>query len=100
MATLKERNHIYGTPISIDEFVDPCEEQENLDTAAETFEDDATIIGEVHQREAVWSGEPMEVNSDDADCDAEPPMGTSELIVLAEKLEAGYISRVGADNIE
>ncbi|KAI9457916.1 hypothetical protein HD554DRAFT_2042208 [Boletus coccyginus] len=88
---LKDKNHIFGTLLSI-------EERENLDTEAELFEDDAAIIAEVCRQEAVRSGDAIEVDSDNEDSDDPEMMVTSELIALAEKLEAGYVSRVGVDS--
>ncbi|KAF8558115.1 hypothetical protein OG21DRAFT_1405665 [Imleria badia] len=97
---LKDRNRIFGTPLSVDELLDPLEEQENPDTMAEMFEDDDAIIAEVRRREAVRNGEVIEMDSDDEDDHEEEtkPATTSELIALAEKLEAGYVSQVGADS--
>ncbi|KAF8451184.1 hypothetical protein L210DRAFT_3640281 [Boletus edulis BED1] len=66
---LKDKNCIFGNPLSVDELPDA---REDVDIAAEMFEDDVAIIAE--------------------------PIATAELITLAEQLEAGYISRVGAES--
>jgi len=50
VASLKGRNRIFGEPLTLDEFLDPIEEQENLDTDAVVFEDNMAIIAEVHRR--------------------------------------------------
>ena len=98
---LTNKNRIFGTLPSVDELIDPLEERENLDTEAELFEDDAAIIAEVRRQEEVRTGDAMEVDLDDEDdcCGSKvAAMATSELIALAEKLEAGYVSRVGVDS--
>lgn len=72
--------------------------------AAEMFEDDVAIVAEVRRREAVRNGEVMEVDSAESDDEGSSDdeggkaVTTSELIVLAEQLEAGYVSRVVADS--
>ncbi|KAF8423946.1 hypothetical protein L210DRAFT_3765598 [Boletus edulis BED1] len=85
-------------PLSINELLDPLEEREDLDMEAEMFEDDAGIIAEVCRREAVQNEDTIEVDSDDEDDCHGAVMATSELIALAEKLEAGYVSRIGVDS--
>ena len=98
VANLKGRNRIFGEPLTLDEFLDPIKEQENLDTDAVVFEDDMAIIAEVHRREAVRNGDIIEVDSDDDDDgDSAPTVTTVELMELCQTLEAGYISRAGAD---
>jgi hypothetical protein len=90
---LKENNHIFGTPPSIDELLNPLEERESLDIMAEMFEDDAAIIAEVRRREEIQNGEVIEVDSyDKGDHDVKEVMASSELIAMAEKLEARYVS--------
>lgn len=99
ISILKDRNRIFGTPLSVNELLDPLEERENLDLEAEVFDDDAAIIAEVRRREAVRNGDAIEVDSDDEDdLDEAKPATTFELIALVEKLEAGYLSRIGADS--
>ncbi|KAF9233486.1 hypothetical protein BU15DRAFT_66536 [Melanogaster broomeanus] len=89
ITNLKDKNRIFGTPLSINELLDPLEQQENLDMDAEMFKDDVEIA-EVRRREAVRNGDAIEVDSDDEDdCHGVAAMATSELIALAEKLEAG-----------
>ena len=98
---LKDKNCIFGTLPSINELLNPLEEWENLDTEAELLDNDAAIIAEVCRQEVVWNGDVVEVDSDIEDgCgdDEMAVMATSELIVLAEKLEAGYVSWVGVDS--
>ena len=98
---LKDKNCIFGTLPSINELLDPLEERENLDTEVELLENDAAIIAEVRRQEAVRNGDVIEVDSDNEDgCgdDKMVVMATSELIVLAKKLEAGYVSRVDVDS--
>ena len=100
VANLKDRNRIFGQPLTLDELLDPLEEKENLDTEAAVFEDDQAIIAEVHHLEAVGKGEIIEVDSDNDDSlndDGEPAITTSELIGICQKLESGYISRAGVD---
>ena len=97
---LKDRNCIFSPPPSIDDLLDPIEEKENLDSEAKVFKDDAAIITEVHRQEAVWNGDTIKVDLDDEGHDNElPAMATSELLVLAEKMKAGYVSRVSADSL-
>ncbi|KAF9241787.1 hypothetical protein BU15DRAFT_73131 [Melanogaster broomeanus] len=92
ITNLKDKNRIFGTPLSINELLDPLEQQENLDMDAEMFKDDVEIIAEVRRREAVRNGDAIEVDSDDEDdCHGVAAMATSELIALAEKLEAGSV---------
>ncbi|KAF8432362.1 hypothetical protein L210DRAFT_3507542 [Boletus edulis BED1] len=84
--------------LSINELLDPLEEREGLDMEAELFEDDAEIIAEVRRREAVQNGDTIEADSDDEGGCHGAVMATSEPIALAEKLEAGYASRIGVDS--
>ena len=94
---LKDWNHISGLPLSIDELLNSDEEEENTNTTVEISDDNTAIVAEVHQQETVQNGEVTETDSNDEDKAELPVWISAELIVLAEKLEAGHISQVGPD---
>ncbi|KAF8119161.1 hypothetical protein EV363DRAFT_1203092 [Boletus edulis] len=50
---LEDKNRIFGNPLSVDELLNP---REDVDIAAEMFEDDVAIIAEVRRRDGRWSG--------------------------------------------
>ena len=83
---LKDWNCISGLLLSIDELLNP-DEEENADTAVEISDDDAAIVAEVHQWEAVWNGEVTETDSDDEDKVELPVSISAELIMLALRLD-------------
>ncbi|KAF8431468.1 hypothetical protein L210DRAFT_3651152 [Boletus edulis BED1] len=59
---LKDKNRIFGTPLSVNELLDPLEERENLDMEAEMFEDDAEIIAETKM--ISWGGSDGDIRAD------------------------------------
>ncbi|KAG2354522.1 hypothetical protein BDR07DRAFT_1614209 [Suillus spraguei] len=81
---LTTRRQIIGAPLTADEILDPQEEKNVGEVTA--YEDDDAIVAEIQCRQAIRSGELVEVESDDEDED-DPP-----------KLEAACIARVGADS--
>ncbi|KAG2357400.1 WD40-repeat-containing domain protein [Suillus spraguei] len=85
--------HSFYNPETI---LDPQEEKNVGEVTA--YEDDDAIVAEIRRRQAIRSGELVEVESDDEDEDDPPKVCAIELIPLCEKLEAACIARVGADS--
>ena len=63
------------------------------------YKDDNAIVAEIKRRQAIRSGEIVEVESDDEDTsDDKPKLSTAELIGLCEQLEAACVAQVNADS--
>jgi len=93
---LQDRRRIIGAPLTIDEMLDPSVENINEGTV---YNDDDAIVAEIKHRQAIRSGEIVEVESDDEDTgDDKLKLSTMELIGLFEQLEAACIARVNADS--
>ncbi|KAG1865846.1 hypothetical protein DFJ58DRAFT_724240 [Suillus subalutaceus] len=86
---LTTRRQIIGTPLSVDEILDPQEEK-NIGEVT-VYEDDDAIVAEIRRRQGIRSGELVEVESDDEDEDDQPKVCVAELIPLCEKLEVACI---------
>ncbi|KAG2358416.1 hypothetical protein BDR07DRAFT_1379460 [Suillus spraguei] len=67
---LTTRRQIIGAPLTADEILDPQEEKNVGEVTA--YEDDDAIVAEIQCRQAIRSGELVEVESDDEDED-DPP---------------------------
>ncbi|KAG2352524.1 hypothetical protein BDR07DRAFT_1384182 [Suillus spraguei] len=88
---LTTRRRIIGGPLTADEILDPQQEKNVEEVTA--YEDDDAIVAEVQRRQAIRSGELVEVESDDED---DPPKVCAiELIPLCEKLEAACVAHRG-----
>ncbi|KAG2352744.1 hypothetical protein BDR07DRAFT_1466105 [Suillus spraguei] len=85
-----------GAPLTVDDILDPQEEKNVGEVTA--YEDGDAIVAEIRRRQAIRSGELVEVESDDEDEDDPPKVCAIELIPMCEKLEAACIARVGADS--
>ena len=94
---LKTRNRILGELPSLDEFLEPVEEQEVGDSLA--FEGgDKAIVAAVNREMAEKVGEVIEVESDeDEDSLAEPEVSRAEALGLCQRLEGAYLQFVNAD---
>ncbi|KAG2359277.1 hypothetical protein BDR07DRAFT_1488389 [Suillus spraguei] len=95
---LTTRRRIIGTPLSVDEILDPQEEKNIGEVTVYVYEDDDAIVAEIRRRQGIRSGELVEVESDDEDEDDQPKVCVAELIPLCEKLEVACIARAGADS--
>ncbi|KAG2063979.1 hypothetical protein BDR04DRAFT_1146104 [Suillus decipiens] len=85
---LKERKHIFGTLLTIDEILDPAEERDNGDLP--NFEGgDQAIADEVRREIAVANGEVIEIDSDDESEEDEPSFTHTEILKLCQQLETG-----------
>jgi hypothetical protein len=93
---LTTRRRIIGTPLTVDEILNPQEEK-NIGEVT-VYEDDDAIVAEIRRQQGIRSGELVEVESDDEDEDDQPKVCVAELIPLCEKLEAACIARAGADS--
>ena len=85
---LKDRNRIFGTPMTLDELLAPREETEIGKERYQFEDDEAAIVMEVKHQMAVEQGEIVEIKSDDEDtqpCAA--PLPHSEILEMCEKLE-------------
>jgi hypothetical protein len=87
---LKRRNRIFGSIPSLDDLLDPTEEQEIGDMPYWFEGGDAEIVAQVHHEQAIERGEVVEVDSDsEGDDDDDPPadLSTAEIIRMCEQLE-------------
>ena len=94
---LKTRNRIFGELPSLDEFLEPVEEQEIGDSL--TFEGgDSAIVAAVKREMAEKVGEVIEVESDeDEDTQAEPELSRTETLGLCQRLEGACLQFGNAD---
>jgi hypothetical protein len=92
VAQLTKRNRIHGAPSTLEELVNPAEEQEIGERFRE-FKSDEDIVDTVRREEAISRGEIVEVESesDDEDDpghqDDDADMGITEMIALCQRLE-------------
>jgi hypothetical protein len=91
---LKTRNRIFGEPPSVDEFLEPAEEQQ----VGESFEGgDEAIITVVKQEMAEKAGQVIEVESDEED-DPQAEVSRTEMLALCQRLEGGCLQFGNADS--
>ncbi|KAG2356409.1 hypothetical protein BDR07DRAFT_1464058 [Suillus spraguei] len=74
---LTTRRRIIGGPLTADEILDPQQEKNVEEVTA--YEDDDAIVAEVQRRQAIRSGELVEVESDDED---DPPKKKGRSIAI------------------
>ena len=91
VARLKERNRIFGPASTLEELVNPVEEQE-IGEDSRKFESDEDIVDAVRREEAITRGEIIEVDSDDEDdpghqVDDDADIGVTEMMALCQRLE-------------
>ena len=86
---LQARNCIFGTPPTLDEFLEPKEEAETRDSAAADIFDgprgDKAIVAEVAREMAEKNNKVIEVDSDDEDEPGGPDVSHAEMIDLCGK---------------
>ena len=76
--------------MTIDEMLDPSVENVNEETV---YKDVNAIVAEIKRRQAIRSGEIVEVKSGDEDIsDDKLKLSTAELTGLCEQLEAGCVA--------
>jgi hypothetical protein len=91
---LKTRNRIFGEPPSMDEFLEPAEEQQ----VGESFEGgDEAIIAVVRQEMAEKAGQVIEVDSEEED-DPQPEVSRMEMLALCQRLEGSCLQFGNADS--
>jgi len=93
---LKNRNRIFGEPPSLDEFLEPAEEQEVGDSLK--FEGgDKAIVAAVKQELAERAGEVIEIESDEEE-GAEPEVSRTETLELCRRLEGACLQFGNVDS--
>ncbi|KIK12673.1 hypothetical protein PISMIDRAFT_120453 [Pisolithus microcarpus 441] len=100
--TLKSRNQIFGPPPTINEVLDPKEEQEIGDSQYAFEGGDTEIVAAVQHELAVKQGEIAEtVESDDEPEDRQmpPKLVYTDLVSMCETLEAACIHISDADSM-
>jgi hypothetical protein len=88
---LQSRNRIFGQPLSVDELIDPVQEQGIPGESPYAFpKGDIEIINQVTREQQVERGDVVEVDSDDDNSDGNDPTGSlsrRDAINLAANLE-------------
>jgi len=92
---LQDRRQIVGAPLAIDKMLNPSVESVNEETV---YKDDNAIVAEIKCRQAISSGEIVEVESGEDISDDKPKLSTAELTGLCEQLKAECIARVNTDS--
>jgi hypothetical protein len=93
---LKSRNRIFGEPPSLNDFLEPAEEQEVGDSLE--FEGgDKDIVAAVKQELAERVGEVIEIESDEEE-DPEPEVSRAETLALCQRLEGACLQFGNADS--
>ncbi|KAG1723733.1 uncharacterized protein EDB91DRAFT_1087726 [Suillus paluster] len=92
---LMTRNRIFGRPLSLDEFLEPAEEQEVGDLGFEGGDKD--IVAAVNREIAEKSGEVIEVESNEEE-DAKPEVSRAETLALCQRLEGACLQFGNADS--
>jgi hypothetical protein len=87
---LIKRKQIKGSPLSLDEMLDPPGEK--IDKEGVDFADDDEIIAKVRHEAAIERGEVEEVDSDDENDEGGERMGTKEMLEMCKVLEGACIS--------
>ncbi|KAG2351629.1 hypothetical protein BDR07DRAFT_1500795 [Suillus spraguei] len=88
-------NRIFGRPLSMDEFLEPAEEQEVGDCVFEGG--DKEIVAAVNWEMAEKRGEVIEVESDEEE-DVEPEVSHAETLALCQRLERACLQFGNADS--
>ncbi|OJA17815.1 hypothetical protein AZE42_08390 [Rhizopogon vesiculosus] len=86
---LKNRNRIFGEPPSLDEFLEPAEEQ-GVGDSLEFEGGDKAIVAAVKQELAERAGEVIEIESDEEE-DPEPEVSRVETLALCRRLEGACL---------
>jgi len=74
---LQDWRRTVGAPLTIDEMLDPSVENVNEETV---YKNDNAIVAEIKRRQAIRSGEVVEVESGDEDIsDDKPKLSTAEV---------------------
>lgn len=90
--TLKSRNRIFGTLLTVDELLDPVEERDSGDLESDHDGSIKGIADEVRREMAIANGEIIEIEDEDDDVDDDlvgPSFSRTDLIKMCEQLEAG-----------
>ena len=99
---LKERKRIFGRVPTLDELLDPVEEQE-VGEPMHAFEGDEDIVAQVHREQAIEHGEIIEIPSDDDEDEDEEPqtdIGMAEMIGMCKRLEGASLSSTAESSLE
>ena len=85
---LKNRNRIFGPLATVEELVNPVEEQENEDSLNEAI-DDGDIVAQVHREQAsnVEEVSEDERSDDESEDTTQNGLGTTEIVELCKQLE-------------
>lgn len=80
---LKRRNQIVGTPLTLEEILDPIEEREISDSEYRFEGGDNDIVDQVNHEMAVKKGEIVEIEEEE---EAEADVGIGEIIQMCEQV--------------
>lgn len=89
---LRKRRRIFGTPLTLEEIIDPAEERLEIASSGSDFEGvkdlDGAIINQVNHEGAVSRGEVVEIESDESDEEDEDlEMTKAEFSDLCARME-------------
>lgn len=90
---LKRRKCIVGTPLTLEEILNPVEEKEIGDSTYRFEGGDDEIVTQVNHKMAIKQGDIVEVKSDEEEGpDSRIDMGLGEIIQLCSQMEQVCIS--------
>jgi hypothetical protein len=96
---LKRWNHIFGPVPSLEELLDPVEEEE-IGESPYSFDE---IVKKVHHKQAVACGEIVEIGSDkesDDDEDKGQGLTIAEMIHMCKQLKSGCLESPAKSSLE
>jgi hypothetical protein len=92
---LKSRNRIFGPMPTIEELINPSKERENEDNLQNL--NDNEIVAQVRYEKALEKGEIVEIESEEEDEDALPPVTTTKALEMCKILNSFCLGS-GADS--
>jgi hypothetical protein len=100
MKDLRVRNRIFGSPLTIEDILDPAEER-NVGNVVQSSKDvDAEIVARVRKEFSGEDNDAIELDSDSDDGIEEPTLSLKEMVALCRTLERASIDVGGERGLE
>jgi hypothetical protein len=97
---LKEQNRILGQVPTLDELLNPIEDEE-VGSPIHAFEADEDIVAQVRREQAIEHGEITEISSDDEDEEElQTDIGMAEMISMCKRLEVASLHSTAESSLE